>query len=67
VSLARDILEAAILAPFLILSSGTISAMYPDLYFVDAAKRGNKGAAEMLYDLRHIQEILADNEGSPTA
>jgi hypothetical protein len=51
----------------LILSSGTISAMYPDLYFVDAAKRGNKGAAEMLHDLRHIQEILADNEESPTA
>jgi hypothetical protein len=58
--------EAAILAPFLILSSGTISTMYPDLYFVDAAKRGNRGAAEMLHDLRHIQEMLADNDESPT-
>ncbi len=41
--------------------------MYPDLYFVDAAKRGNRGAAEMLRDLRHIQEMLTDNEESPTA
>jgi len=30
-------------------------------------KRGNKGAAEMLHDLRHVQEILADKEESPTA
>jgi len=60
-------LEAAILAPFLILSSGTISTMYPDLYFVDAAKRGNKGAAEMLHDLRHIQEMLTDNGDGPAA
>ena len=44
---------------FTILSSGTISTMYPDLYFEDAVKRGNQGAAEMLHTLRRVQDMLA--------
>jgi hypothetical protein len=47
---------------FCILSSGTIATMFPDLYFEDAAKRGNRGAAEMLRDLRHVQNILSLND-----
>jgi hypothetical protein len=50
--------ESGLLAFFVLLSAGTISTMYPDLYFEDAAKRGNLGAAEMLHTLRHIQELM---------
>jgi hypothetical protein len=59
--------EAFALALFLILASGTISTMYPDLYFEDAAKKGNRGAAEMLQALRHIQNMLEPNEEHPSA
>lgn len=50
---------------FAILSSGTISTMYPDLYFEDAVKRGNHGAAEMLRTLRHVQDMLASGSERP--
>jgi hypothetical protein len=59
--------EAVALTLFLILAAGTISTMYPDLYFEEAANRGNDGAAEMLHALRHIQSMLAPNEERPSA
>lgn len=62
VSLWQGLYIASIaLALFFILSSGTIATMYLDLYFEDAAKRGNHGAAEMLHALRHVQDILSPN------
>jgi len=68
VSLWQGLYVASIaLALFFILSSGTIAAMYPDLYFEDAAKRGNQGAAEMLHALRHVQDILSPNDERPPA
>jgi len=51
-------IESALLALFMLFLSGTIASMYPDLYFEDAAKRGNPGATEMLHRLRHIQEVM---------
>jgi hypothetical protein len=39
--------------------------MYPDLYFEDAVKRGNHGAAEMLRTLRHVQDMLASGSERP--
>jgi hypothetical protein len=51
-------IESALLALFTLFLSGTIASMYPDLYFEDAAKRGNRGATEMLHRLRHIQELI---------
>jgi hypothetical protein len=56
--------EAIVLALFTVLASGTISSMYPDLYFDDAARTGNRGAAEMLRDLRHVQSLLTPNDKS---
>ena len=47
-----------------VLVSGTISSMYPDLYFDDAARTGNRGAAEMLRDLRHVQSLLTPKDKS---
>jgi hypothetical protein len=38
--------------------------MCPDLYFEDAAGRGNRVAAEMLHALRHIQTMLAPAKNS---
>ena len=55
--------EAIVLALFTVLASGTISSMYP-LYFEDAAKTGNRGAAEMLRDLRRVQSLLTPNDQS---
>ncbi len=55
-------IEAGLLALSAVLSSGTIAAMYPDLYFGDAAKRGNLGAAEMLHTLHRVQEIMEEKE-----
>lgn len=60
-------IESIALALFFILSSGTIATMYPDLYFEDAAKRGNHGATEMLHALRHVQDILSPNDERPPA
>jgi hypothetical protein len=51
-------IESALLALFMLFLSGTIASIYPDLYFEDAAKRGNPGATEMLHRLRHIQEVM---------
>lgn len=51
-------IEAAAIVLFIILSSSTITTMYPDLYFEDAAKRGNEGAAQMLSALRHVQGLI---------
>jgi hypothetical protein len=51
--------ETAALIALSIFVPGTISAMYPDLYFVDAADRGNKTAAKMLSDLRDAQQTLS--------
>ena len=55
--------EAIVLALFSVLASGTISSMYP-LYFDDAARTGNRGAAEMLRDLRHVQSLLTPKDKS---
>ena len=55
--------EAIVLALFIVLASGTISSMYP-LYFEDAAKTGNREAAEMLRDLRHVQSLLTPKDKS---
>ena len=55
--------EAIVLALFTVLASGTISSMYP-LYFDDAARTGNRGAAEMLRDLRHVQSLLTPKDKS---
>jgi hypothetical protein len=56
--------EAIVLALFTVLVSGTISSMYPDLYFDDAARTGNRGAAEMLRDLRHVQSLVTPSDKS---
>jgi hypothetical protein len=56
--------EAIVLALFTVLASGTISSMYPDMYFDNAARTGNRGAAEMLRDLRHVQSLLTPNDQS---
>jgi hypothetical protein len=62
VSLWQGLYIASIaLVFFCVLSSGTISTMFPDLYFEDAAKRGNHSAAEMLRALRYVQDILTPN------
>jgi hypothetical protein len=57
--------EAIALTLFTLLSSGTISTMYPDLYFEDAARRGNRGAMEMLQALRHVQSIVSPTDQRP--
>lgn len=67
-ALCQGIYVASIaLALFVILSSSTISTMFPDLYFEDAAKRGNRGAAEMLHALRHVQDILVPDRERPNS
>jgi hypothetical protein len=53
--------ETAVLVALAVFVSGTIAAMYPDLYFVDAAERGNTAAVIMLRELREVQQILSRN------
>jgi hypothetical protein len=51
--------ECGLLGAFVLLIGKTLSTMLPDAYIVAGAKKGNRGAIELLEALRRVQAVVS--------